>query len=69
MDNHGVLVSWTHHEMGNKFILNLRTIKQPNTPNDVNRMAVLLTKDQAALLGNYLFQIAGQSPPAQGQRT
>ena len=69
MDNHGVLVGWTHHDMGQKLVLNLQTIKQADMPKEVDRTAILLTKDQAALLGNYLFQVAGQSPPVREQRS
>ena len=32
MDNHGVLVGWTHHDMGQKLVLNLQTIKQADMP-------------------------------------
>ena len=69
MENHGVLVGWTHHNLGQKLVLTLQTIKQVATPDDVDRMALMLTKDQAAILGNYLFQIAGKSPPVQGDRS
>ncbi|QGN55472.1 hypothetical protein [Novosphingobium sp. Gsoil 351] len=68
MDNHGVLVGWTHQELGQKLVLNLQTIKQVGTPDDIDRTTIMLTKNQAAVLGNYLFQIAGQTPPIPGER-
>ena len=69
MENHGVLVGWTHHDMGQSLVLTLQTIKKTDAPNDVDRTLVMLTKDQAGLLGNYLFQIAEKSPPVRSERS
>ncbi len=68
VENHGVLVGWTHHDLGQKLVLKLQTLKRADTPHDVDLLTVILTKNQAAVLGNFLFEIAGQSQPARGER-
>jgi len=70
MDNHGTLVGWTHQDLGDRVLLcveSVRTVKaaEAHAP-DVLR--VLLTKNQAAVLGNFLTQISGRTAPAPRSR-
>ena len=65
MDNHGILVGWTHRDLGERILLCVETVStldaaQEHTP-DVLR--VLLTRSQAAVLGNFLATVSGKTPP------
>ena len=71
MDSHGALVGWSHQDLGSKVLLRVESVSssaavQEHEP-DVLRL--LLTKQQAGLLGTYLTDLSGQSPPRRGDRS
>ncbi|WFL76482.1 hypothetical protein P7228_10790 [Altererythrobacter arenosus] len=63
MESHGALVGWTHHDLGNRVMLKMESY---HSAEDVDRVKpdqfrFLMTKQQAAVLGNYLMEISGES--------
>lgn len=68
MDLTGALVGWRHQDLGDRLMLMLETRQKPDEPDDFDTTRVLLTKQQAAVLANYLFEASGQSPPATRKR-
>jgi hypothetical protein len=63
METHGVLVGWYHHVMGPERIVLTMQMRSTNDPEDVDLTHALLTREQATLLGNTLFELAGQTAP------
>jgi hypothetical protein len=65
MDNHGALVGWTHHALGDRLVVNIQTVASMTAADahapDVLR--IMMTKNQAAILGSYLVGHSGLPPP------
>ena len=61
----GVLAGWTHSEFSGRLDLRLQTVgsSRCDAPDVVDAHHFVMTKNQAAVLANYLFHIAEQSPP------
>ncbi len=61
MENHGALVGWAHHDHGDgRLLLRIETVQtlkdaKEHSP-DITR--VMLTKQQAKVLANYLVKIS-----------
>lgn len=71
MDSHGALVGWSHHDLGDRLLLRIESFGAPapgeeRVP-DITRL--LLTKQQAVVLGTYLIGLAGHQPPRPGARS
>lgn len=70
MDRHGALVGWTHHDLGHRVMLNIESFESAgnldNAPPDHFRL--IMTKQQAAVLGNYLVELSGQTAANRSQR-
>jgi hypothetical protein len=65
----GVLAGWTHSEFSDRLDLRLQTIRSSRrqAPEDVDSHHIVMTKNQATVLANYLIQVTGQSlPPKRG---
>ena len=64
MENHGALVGWTHFENGDHIMLRIESIRagETNRPREPDLFRVLMTRQQALLLGNYLIEQSGQRP-------
>ena len=64
-DTYGILVGWSHHEAAGKFDLRLETAQSTGrlVQGDVETLHVIMTRQQATVLANYLFQITAQTPP------
>lgn len=65
MESHGALVGWTHHAMGDRLVVNIETVTsvpaaEAHRP-DVLR--IMMTRNQAAILGSYLVGQSGLSQP------
>ena len=60
-----MLAGWTHSEFSDSLDLRLQTIRSSRreAPEDVDSHHIVMTKNQATVLANYLFQVAGQTPP------
>lgn len=60
----GALLGWESHPAGERLMLVMQSSrKTPKTDNDVRNFRYFLTKEQAILLGNYLFRMAGATAP------
>jgi hypothetical protein len=70
MDSHGALVGWAHQDLGSKLLLRIETVSSRQAAEDhaPDTLRVLLTKQQAALLGSYLFDLSGETAPRAGER-
>lgn len=69
MDNHGALVGWTHQDHGDRVLLTFQSRQAPGHPEEFDSTRLLMTKQQATVLANYLFEVSGQSPPAAEERS
>lgn len=70
MDSHGALVGWSHQDLNEKLMLRIESVSssaavQEHAP-DIMRL--LLTKQQAGVLGNYLIEVSGYTPSKPGER-
>lgn len=70
MESFGVLVGWTHHDAGNQVMLRLESVQSSEAAkkHDPDLFRCLMTKQQAAILGNYLVRLSGQTPVFQKKR-
>jgi hypothetical protein len=69
MVTHGALVGWQHHDFGDgRIVLLIQTRQDSNEPGHIDTLATLMTTGQATVLGNFLFQVSGQTPPSARQR-
>ena len=70
MENHGVLVGWSHQDLGNRILLRIETLQGPpgDEPPESDIMRILLTKNQAGVLGEYLTKASGFTPPPPKRR-
>ena len=61
MENHGALVGWTHQALGDQLMLKIETVQsmQAAQAHDPDVLRIMLTKNQAAILGNYLLSESG----------
>jgi hypothetical protein len=61
----GALAGWTHSEFSGRIDLRLQTVgsSRCDAPDDVDSHHIVMTKNQAAVLANYLFQISETTPP------
>lgn len=64
MESFGALVGWDHHDAGDRIMLRLESVQSSNAAkqHDPDLLRLLMTKQQAAILGQYLVRISGQSP-------
>lgn len=69
--SYGALVGWTSEDLGNRLVLRLESFESSDktTADDLHRHFLIMTKQQALLLSNYLLQQSGQeSLPARRRR-
>ena len=64
MESFGALVGWDHHDAGDRIMLRLESVQSSEAAkaHDLDLFRILMTKQQAAILGQYLLRISGQSP-------
>jgi len=64
MESHGALVGWTHQDLGKRTLIRLESVRTREAADELNPdvFRVLMTKNQAAVLGNYLIEISGLNP-------
>ena len=65
MESYGALVGWTHHDAGDRIMLRVESVRSTEAAerHDPDLFRVLMSKQQAAVLGHYLLRLSGQSPP------
>ncbi len=63
-ESFGALVGWTHHDAGDRIMLRLESVQTSEAAknHDLDLFRFLMTKQQAAILGNYLVRHSGQTP-------
>ena len=60
----GALVGWTINDLGQRMVLRLQTMHRTEQEDkQLRERAVLLDRNQAVLLANYLYEVTGQSRP------
>jgi len=61
----GALVGWTSQDLGTSLVLNLQTFERTGHERGEHpdNTHVLMTRNQAIVLANYLLKIAGAPPP------
>ena len=63
VEGFGALVGWTHQDLGEKVMLRLQSTHRAAAEGaEVDEFRYLMTKNQAAVLANYLFGISGKLP-------
>ncbi|MFA9200479.1 MAG: hypothetical protein ACEQR8_04715 [Cypionkella sp.] len=69
-DMFGALVGWTHQDLGERVMIKLQSARQHLAEGDApEEFHYLMTKNQAAVLGQYLFALSGRLPaPAKKRR-
>jgi len=60
MENYGALVGWTHHDNGERLMLKLESLRT-SAAEEPDLFRCIMTKQQAAVLGNYLIEVSGQT--------
>ncbi|MDX8356133.1 hypothetical protein [Sphingopyxis terrae] len=70
MESFGALVGWDHHDAGDRIMLRLESVQSPEAAkaHDPDLFRILMTKQQAAILGQYLLRISGQPPVVRRKR-
>jgi hypothetical protein len=65
MQSHGALVGWSHQDLGERILLRLESFQSAADVegHEPDVMRVLMTKNQAGVLGQYLVQASGQTMP------
>ncbi|WP_226698771.1 hypothetical protein [Qipengyuania gaetbuli] len=65
----GILLGWESAPAGERIALKLQsTDKVVTSASDVHEFRYFLTKEQAVLLGNHLYTLAGQTAPTRKKR-
>ncbi len=64
------LVGWNTMHMGERLVLQLQSVTTPppHKAGDVTSHYFVITQNQAVQLGNYLFQMTGQTAPRKHKR-
>lgn len=60
----GALVGWKIDDLGQRMVLHMQTMHRTEASDkELRERAVLLDRNQAVLLANYLYEVTGQSKP------
>ena len=71
MDGYGALVGWGHHNEGHRLMVRLEHFNSAPGSDDrrPELFRILMTKQQAAVLGNYQILHSGQTPADPRQKS
>lgn len=65
MEVSGALVGWSHHDNDERILLRLESMQGSTlAANEPDLLRLLMTKQQALVLGHYLMMASGESVPA-----
>lgn len=65
MEVSGALVGWSHHDNDERILLRLESMQGSNLAgNEPDMFRLLMTKQQALVLGHYLMMASGESVSA-----
>ncbi len=69
-EGYGVLVGWRHEEVGGRLILKIESVRslEQSERNDIDTQHLVMTHNQAVVMANYLFDLAGQKPAKRHKR-
>lgn len=60
----GALVGWKIDDLGRRMVMHLQTMHRTDgEEKELRERAILLDRNQAVLLANYLYEMTGQSKP------
>jgi hypothetical protein len=61
---YGALVGWTHQDLGDRLVVRLQSTCRSSTDAQlpIDEFHYMMTKNQAAVLANYLFGLSGKLP-------
>ena len=64
VEGYGALVGWTHQDLGDRVVVRMQSKQRFNAEDgdDLDEYHYVMTKNQAAVLANYLFSISGRLP-------
>lgn len=70
MQTQGALVGWVGHSLGDRVGLTIESFGSSEVEEfeHPDRFYLLMSAQQAAVLGNYLIEISGQTPPSRNSR-
>lgn len=70
-DRYEALVGWTGQDTGSRLVLHLQSVTKPppHSEEDVHIFHLLMDKNQAVQLGDYLFTLAGQTSRRKKKRS
>jgi len=63
MKDVGVLVGWSAQDWGSRLVLDIQSVEESKDKADPHLYHLFMTKDQAAVLANFLFEASGRLPP------
>lgn len=64
-ESYGVLINWGMQRLGSKLDLKLQCVDSTRSErrNALDDLHVVMTREQAAVLANYLYEVSGNTPP------
>lgn len=64
VEGYGALVGWTHQDLGERVVVRMQSKQRCNAEEGdaIDEYHYVMTKNQAAVLANYLFSISGRLP-------
>ena len=64
VDGYGALVGWTHQDLGERLVVRMQSKQRfsGDDSDEIDEYHYVMTKNQAAVLANYLFSISGRLP-------
>jgi hypothetical protein len=66
----GALLGWTADKFGDRVVLRLQSARQSLAPGEEPRQfTYFLKREQAVLLGHFLYNLAGETPPRSPTRS
>lgn len=70
-ESYGALVGWTSTRTGDRVALHLQSVTKPppHQKDDITTQIYLLDRNQAAQLGNFLFEMGDATPPRKSDRS
>lgn len=63
MKDVGVLVGWSAQDWGGRLVLDIETVADAKDKANPSVFHLFMTKNQAAVLANFLFEASGRLPP------
>ena len=62
-------MGWEHIDLGDRVLVKLQSTRSRDPDAPLDEFRYFMTKNQAAVLGNFLFGISGRLKPTERKRT